>query len=135
MIESYWWRDFPQPSRPALEPTQPPVQRVPCLAREYSDWYVALTTHTYRAPRLKKEFIPPRPFWAFMASPRFNFVYTRVYVCVNIEILQAVITCIFLLPEWASIQASTVVNMCNESLCTQLCISQNVSPSLSDAYL
>jgi hypothetical protein len=25
-IESRWWRDFPHPSRPALVPTQPPVQ-------------------------------------------------------------------------------------------------------------
>jgi len=36
--------------------------------------------------------------------------------------LQAVITCMFLLMEWVNIQASKVVNICNESLCTQLCI-------------
>ena len=28
-IESRWGRDFSQPSRPALEPTQPPIQWVP----------------------------------------------------------------------------------------------------------
>ena len=30
-IESQWERDFPQPSRPVLSSTQPPIQRIPGL--------------------------------------------------------------------------------------------------------
>jgi hypothetical protein len=32
-IESRWGRDFPHLSKPALEPTQPPIQLVPVLSR------------------------------------------------------------------------------------------------------
>jgi hypothetical protein len=32
-IESRWRRGFPTPSRPALEPTQSPIQKEPCHSR------------------------------------------------------------------------------------------------------
>jgi hypothetical protein len=49
-IESRWRRYLPPPSRPVVEPTQPPIYKY----RGYSGLSMTLTTHTYIAPRLKK---------------------------------------------------------------------------------
>ena len=37
-IESRWGRDFSQPSRPVLGPTQPPIQWVPGLLPRAGAW-------------------------------------------------------------------------------------------------
>jgi hypothetical protein len=53
-IESQCGRDFPQLSRSALGPSQPPIQWVPGLW-EQSGLGVELTTHPHLVPGLKKE--------------------------------------------------------------------------------
>jgi hypothetical protein len=55
-IESRWGRDFPHLSRPALRPTQPPVQWVPGLSRGVRCGRgVTLTPHPFLVPRSKIE--------------------------------------------------------------------------------
>jgi len=55
-IESRWGRDFPHLSRPALGPTQPPVQWVPGLSRGVKSCRgVKLTPHPLLEPLVMKE--------------------------------------------------------------------------------
>jgi len=65
-IESWWGRDFPRLSRPALGPTQPPLQWVPSLSRGVKGGRgMTLTPHLLLVPWSRKgRAIPLLPLWA-----------------------------------------------------------------------
>ena len=54
-IESWWGRDFPRLSRPALRPTQPPIQWVPGLSRGLKRPKRGVDHPPHLALRLRKE--------------------------------------------------------------------------------
>ena len=56
-IESRWGRDFPHPSRPALGPTQPPIQWIQFLLPGVERPGGGVDHSPHLVPRLKKELI------------------------------------------------------------------------------
>ena len=62
-IESRWGRDFPHPSRPALGPTQPPIQRVLALVLRVM-WPECGADHTPPSSAEVKERVEP-----YISSP------------------------------------------------------------------
>jgi len=92
-IESWWGQDFLHLSRPALGPTQPPVQWVLGLAQGVKSCRVmTLTPHPLLVPWSRKSgAIPLLPLWAvwpvqsLSACTRvhftFTFYYTVEYCC------------------------------------------------------
>ena len=74
-IESRWGRGFPHPSRPALRPTQPPIQWVPGLSREVKQPGRGVN-HPPPSSAEVKERVEPCLYsllWAFVACSRMNF--------------------------------------------------------------
>jgi hypothetical protein len=62
-IESQWWWDFPHLSRPALGPTQPPVQTISTgsFPGVKSSWGMTLTPHPLLVPWSRKGRATPLP--------------------------------------------------------------------------
>ena len=84
-IESRWKPDFPQLSRPALGPTQPPVQWVPGVSRGYITARGDADPSSFLVPRSRKSRAIPslplcavRPVQSLSACTRVHFNFFTV---------------------------------------------------------
>jgi len=108
-IESRWRRDFPHLSRPALRPTQPPVQWVPGLSKGVNSGRgVMLTPHPLLVPwPWKSRAIPLLPLWAvrpvqsLSACTRVNFTLLLFSLLID-KVLCIYITWVIRLFWWRS---------------------------------
>jgi hypothetical protein len=77
-IETRWRQNFQHPSRPALGPTQPPIQRLPgFIPRVSRNQGVALTTPPSSAE--VKESVELYPYSSFMPCSTANFTSFILY--------------------------------------------------------
>jgi len=92
-----WGRDFPHPSRPALEPTQPPLQWLPGLSR-WVKWRGRGVDHSSPSSVEVKEtveLLPLLPLWAFVACYREKVTFYFIYIYIYIYIYMCVCVCVF----------------------------------------
>jgi hypothetical protein len=83
-IESRLGRGFPLPSRQALEPTQPTVQRVPGLFVGVKQPGRGVDHPPHPAPMLEKEYsYTSNPLWESIDCSRLNFTFVIIIIIIT----------------------------------------------------
>ena len=109
-----WWRDFSHPFRPALGPTQPPIQRVPSISRGVRRPGRDVDHPHHLAPRLKKEYsYNSTPLRTFVACSRLKFTFTFTYMVEWFCVCVCVHPCLY-----------ACVNVCARVIC--VCVRVNI---------